>query len=109
MALIIKKENSKYQLISSITNESYHDEEWIDENEAKKVLIENAFIDFVENAIKINEDFPNSYQINGEPPKEHKKGSKKVSDLYENENVQEAFENEFEKIYKNLKLDFIIP
>jgi CRISPR/Cas system CMR subunit Cmr4 (Cas7 group RAMP superfamily) len=67
MGLIVKRnEEGKYQLIGTIADERYHEDEWITEDEAKKILIEQAFFDFLERAIKIDMTFPSRYRIENE-------------------------------------------
>lgn len=66
MGLIVKRNKiNQYQLSSSISDESYHPKKrWLSQDEAKKLLIEMAFIDFIEKAVQIDMDFPNRYKVN---------------------------------------------
>lgn len=66
MGLIVKRsKKNKYQLSSSISDESYHpDKQWISQDEAKELLIERAFWDFVSKAIEIDMEFPTRYNVN---------------------------------------------
>ncbi len=66
MGLIIKRNSEGlYNLKSSISDEQLHDEEWITEDKAKEVLINKAFVDFVEKVIEIDMEFPSKYTVNG--------------------------------------------
>ena len=59
MGLIIKRnDEGLYNLVSSFSDKQLHDEEWITEDEVKKLLIERAFCDFVEKVIEIDMEFP---------------------------------------------------
>jgi hypothetical protein len=66
MGLIVKRSKKhKYQLSSSISDESHHPtQQWITQDEAKKLLIERAFWKFVEQAIEIDMEFPTQYNVN---------------------------------------------
>lgn len=66
MGLEIKKnKEGLYSLTSTISDESYHPEsKWITLDDAKKLLIEKSFYKFVEEAIKIDMNFPNGYIVN---------------------------------------------
>lgn len=66
MGLIVtKNDNNEYHIVSSVSDECIHDNEWISIDEAKKILIEREFFRFMDSAIQINMDFPNGYSING--------------------------------------------
>lgn len=67
MGLIIKRnKDGLLSLKSSISDESYHpDKKWVTVREAKKIMIEKAFWEFVEKSIEYSMDFPNGYQVNG--------------------------------------------
>jgi hypothetical protein len=71
MGLEVKrhKGNGRYQLISTVSDERIHEKPWLTEDEAKKVLIERAFWRFIDDVNKIELDFPDTYRINDEPPK----------------------------------------
>lgn len=69
MGLEIKRKDGKYQMKSTISDERLHDEKWISEDEAKKVLIERAYCKFLEEAVKIDMEFPSTYSINGKREK----------------------------------------
>lgn len=59
----------KYQLRSTISNELYHEEDWVDLETAKKTLMETKIWDFFESLVQIDMEFPNFYHVNGKPPK----------------------------------------
>lgn len=110
MGLIVNQnDNGEYQLISSISDESYHPEkEWISEDEAKKILIEYAFWKFIEKTIEIDSCFPKDYYING--IKDYKSSPK--SDFLRwwldnacEENSDKIITERFEEISNRLKLD----
>jgi len=65
MGVVVKRNRKKeYQLYSSISDEILHDKEWLTEDEAKTILIERKFSEFIQNAIKIDMEFPNNYSVN---------------------------------------------
>lgn len=106
---ITKNDKGEYQLISTISNESYHpDKEWVSEAEAKKILIEDAFINFVNKAIEIDMTFPQNYRVNDINPKRSSVFNQWVLDAYESENVDKIFADKFEEIHSRLKLDIKI-
>ena len=63
---INRNEEYQYQLISTISDEKYHDEEWVSEDEAKRILITRKIWDFIEDIVEIDIAFPDTYRINGE-------------------------------------------
>jgi hypothetical protein len=107
-----KNDNSEYQLISTICDESYHPEkEWISEDECKKILIVQAFWEFVEKTLEIDSCFPNAYYINGK--KDFSKNDRSdflrwwMDNAY-GENSDEIITKKFEEISNRLKLDIKI-
>jgi hypothetical protein len=70
MGLSIKRnKGKKFQMVSTVSDERVHTKEWLSENEAKKELITRAFWKFLEQSLSIDMDFPDSYYVNGKPPK----------------------------------------
>lgn len=71
MGIIIRqhKRTGKFKLISSISDEKLHEEEWVDLDGAKKALIEAAFWRFIDEVNKIELDFPDAWHVNDERPK----------------------------------------
>lgn len=59
----------KYQLRSTISNELYHKEDWVDLETAKKTLMETKIWNFFESLVQIDMEFPNFYHVNGKAPK----------------------------------------
>lgn len=53
-----------FQLRSSISNELYHEEQWVDTEGAKKALINDKLWEFIADAQKIDMDFPSGYRVN---------------------------------------------
>jgi hypothetical protein len=107
-----KNDNNEYQLICTISDESYHPEkEWISEDECKKILIEQAFWKFVEKTLEIDSCFPNAYYINGK--KDFSKNDRSdflrwwLDNAY-GENSDEIITKKFEEISNRLKLDIKI-
>ena len=74
-----------YQIRCSMSNELYHTKKWITLDEAKKFLINNAIWDFITQVIKIDEDFPSGYNIDGIHPMRSNKGLNKISE-FDNDN-----------------------
>ena len=65
MGLNVKKNiKGEYKLTSTISDELLHDEDWISEKEAIKILIERQWFRFVEETIKIYMEFPSGYHVN---------------------------------------------
>lgn len=65
MGLEVKRNaKGEYQLKSTISGELYHDEKWVSEDEAKRCLIESAYCKFLEEAVKIDMEFPGHYRVN---------------------------------------------
>lgn len=101
------KRNRKglYQLKSTVSDEKLNDG-WITEDEVKKILIEKAYFDFVEKAIRIDMEFPFGYHVNDKlqfgKENEHIAGGKF---LIENWNKEDAIENKFREICKRLNIE----
>lgn len=104
-----RNDNNEYQLISTINGKPWHDKEWITEDEAKKTLINIAFNDFVEKAIKIDMEFPRRYNVNGKRYSDEKPSyTHWVLEAYESEDTECIIQNKFEEMYDRLKLTFKI-
>ena len=113
MGLEIKRtDKNLYSLKSTISDESYHPEkEWVTEDEAKATLIESAFCDFIDKAIKIDMEFPRGYSINGKREIFDKTEPNPKPSYYDwalQNNTDEAYKAKFEELYKRLKLTFKI-
>ena len=65
MGLDIKR-NKKglYKAKSTVSDESVTGGEWVTEDEFKKILIERAYFQFMQDVIKIDMEFPSGYGIN---------------------------------------------
>jgi len=98
MGLIIKKnKKGKYILKSSISNESLHpDEKTISEIEAKKILINRAYLKFLDEIIEIDMTFPNGYYVNDKYYMDRTKTSFNEWRL----SLYKLDDNESDKIYK---------
>jgi hypothetical protein len=63
MGIDIKKHKrikDTYSLTSSVSDESLHpDSKWVNETEAKRILINKLFWKFIDSAIEIDMTFPN--------------------------------------------------
>ena len=107
MGLNIKRnKKGQFKMISGISDEVLHEEEWISEDEAKKILIERAKWDFVCKVIEIDMEFPNDYHVNGKHcmiENKHMAGKKFVLTNWNNDNV---IEEKFQEICKRLNLNF---
>lgn len=66
MGLIITKKADLFKIECSIGGESYHpDKSWVTIDEAKRLLVEKAFYNFMDKALEISMDFPIKYNVNG--------------------------------------------
>ena len=108
MSIIINKDQNGYKLSSSTTKENLHDEEFINEDQVKVILINKQFWEFIESVIRINFDFPNGYFINNQLQTGNLNGAKLLADLYEKENCEELIFDKFTEVKEKLKLDFNI-
>ena len=105
MGLDIKR-NKKglYKAKSTISDESVSDD-WLTDDEFKKVLIVRAYWRFVEETIKIDLEFPNGYHVNDRREFIKEKaaaGSRFVLDNWDNGNV---IEEKFKEIINRLKIE----
>lgn len=113
MGLSIKKNNKgQYNLTSTVSGESYHpDKKWIDEDEAKRILIYSHFHKFIEKAIEIEMTFPNQYQVNGRYFHDEEKPSFNEWFLkaLKSDDVDKIISDKFEEVYNKLQLEIKIP
>jgi len=99
MGLIVKTKGDLYQLISSVSDERLHDEKWITEKDAKALLIEKAWWDFIKNSIEIYMDFPNGY---GNHNRADRKGLEWLIANWNDEKIKQKFD----EICKELEIEF---
>jgi len=109
MGLIITT-NSKglYKVKSSISDEILHEKKWITEEEVKKLLIERAYCNFVELAMKISMDFPRSYYVNGVYTmfdENIESGNHYICEIYESKLGYNQIFLDFNDVIDKLKLD----
>lgn len=110
MGLEIKRNSeNKYSLTSTISDESYHPEnEWVTEDEAKIILINEAYFKFVEKVIEIDMTFPNRYYVNGRYSIDETKPSfnEWMLTTLKSKNVDEVINTKFKEVTTRLNLDF---
>ena len=113
MGLDIKRnKEGLYSMKSTVSDESYHpDDEWITENEMKKILIHKALHKFIESAIEIDMAFPNYYHVNG---KYHRDDTKPCFNTWmikalKSDDLDDILEKKFTEVYNKLELEFKIP
>lgn len=107
MAISIKSnDKGLYKLISTVSDEQLHDEDWISENDVKKILIERHFMSFIEKAVEIDMEFPNHYFIDDKYVhiKDKPSFSHYIIKLMDENNYVEIY-NEFNKIVDKVKLN----
>lgn len=111
MGLGIKRnKKGQYQLISTISDESYHpDKKWITEDEAKVILINKAFWEFVKTSIEIDMEFPANYYVNGKYCNDKKPNFNiwMLKNAF-GDNGDVIITEKFEDIHKRLKLNINI-
>lgn len=103
-------EEGKYKLTSTITDGDLHDEDYVSEEEAKRILIHSAMWEFMEKVIKIGMDFPNQYSCDGV---RHRIEEKMVfNDWYlkvlKSDNYEKLMSDKFKEISKTLNIGFDI-
>lgn len=109
MALKIEKnEQGLYKLISTLTKETLHENEFIDESEVKKILISNELWNFLIKIIKIDIDFPTGYFVNNEVVKGNFKSDEFLNYAEKSGDYDSTVFNKFNEIRDSLKLDFNI-
>lgn len=110
MGLEIKRNDSgKFSLKSTISDESYHpNKDFISEEEAKIILINEAYFKFVEKVIEIDMTFPNHYMVNGKYSVDKTKSNfgEWMLKALKSDNVDEIINNKFKEVKERLKLDF---
>ena len=104
MGLDIKR-NKKglYKAKSSVSDKSVSDD-WVTEDEFKKILIERAYFKFMEDTIKIDMEFPSGHFVNGAYQcidEKHCAGSKWMIMNWNDE----AFNSKFKEICERLKIE----
>jgi hypothetical protein len=106
---ITTNDRGEYKLNSTISDESYHPhQKWVSEEEAKKLLIEEAFLRFIEKAIEIDLTFPTNYRINDICGKRTAVYYEWVSAAYKSADVNQTFADKFNEIHTRLKLEIKI-
>ena len=108
---ISKNDKGEYNLLSTISDMSWHpDNEWVTEDEAKKLLIHDLFFKFVNDAINIDMTFPNRYNVNGERHYDESKPdfNKFIGDAYKSKDVDKIINDKFSELHERLKLDIKI-
>jgi hypothetical protein len=114
MGIEIKRnKKSQYKLTSTVSGDCYHPEhDWVDEDEAKRILIYNQFHRFVEKVIEIDINFPRGYFVNGKYQK-HDEYNKPFNDWLMNalmsKDVDKIISDKFKEVYEKLKLEINIP
>jgi hypothetical protein len=106
--VIDRNKDGKYIVTSSVSDEQLHNEDSLSENETKKLLINQALWTFIEKAIEIDMEFPNSYGINDISPKRSGHFNAWMLANAYGENGDEILAKKFEEIYKKLNLKFNI-
>jgi hypothetical protein len=113
MGLEIKRnKKGQYRLISTVSGECYHpDQKWVDEEEAKKILIYSQFDKFVEKVIEIDMTFPNGYFVNDRyfNDKENISFHEWFLAALKSDDTDKIVSDKFEEVYNKLKLDIKIP
>jgi hypothetical protein len=110
MGLAIKKHKSRkgaYKLTSAISDESYHpDATWITEAETKRILIDKAFWEFIEKAIKIDMEFPHGYYVNDRyhVDKDKANYNEWYLESLKSENAGKTIMDKFAEVYDRLGL-----
>jgi NAD+--asparagine ADP-ribosyltransferase len=104
-----------YRIEDSVSGGCYHpDSQWVTTDEAKKILINDAFTDFVDRVFKIDMDFPRGYTVNDrrvpfhEYDKKKATGTQNYMDWAVEKHTSEEYEKKFEELYDRLKLTFKI-
>ncbi len=107
---INRNEKGEYKLTSTISGESYHPKkEWVSEDEAKKCLINNEFMRFIDKLIEIDMSFPNNYRVNDKMGDRQSDYNEWVLKASGSADVNEVFEDKVKEIYERLKLDIKLP
>ncbi len=108
MGLQVKRnEEGLYKLISSFTDKPYH-KGWITQEEAKAILINNAFWEFAEKVIELDVDFPFGYCVNGKREIDNKKkrGCNVTLELMQKNDGGKATYKMFKEILKKHDIKF---
>lgn len=109
MGLIIKKNKQDlFQLTSSISGEMLHEDEYITENESKKILVNTELWKFLKKVIEINMEFPKGYYINGKSIPTDNQFNQFIIDALKSEDAEDIIFSKFIEAQKDLNLDFSI-
>lgn len=105
MGLIVNKnKQNNFQLISTVSDERLHDEEWITREEAIKILVEKQAWRFIERVVEVYLDFPLGY-ANGEL--EIHRAERKFHDWWNKQKFDhEKLHQKFQKIIKEIDFSF---
>ena len=103
------KRNSKEQfnLVDSINNEQLHEKRWISIQEAKKILIERLYFNFLKDAISVDLEFPNGYSVNGilERSKVEMTGNEFLLNCFREGNSCKSLFEKFDQMKTDLNLN----
>jgi hypothetical protein len=107
MGLEIKKnKKGEYSFTSTISDESWHpDKEWVSEDEAKKLLMEDAFHSLIKKVIEIDMNFPHNYHVNGKYGNFTGDFHQFIIDAYKGGNYSKVLMDKFLEVAKRLDLD----
>lgn len=107
---VLKNKEGLYKLTSTVTDEDHHEEEWITENEAKKILIEKAYWDFLSDMVQIDMEFPHGYgsMEDGRFIDKNKagSGSQWMLDNYKTESPVKTLNDKIDEIKARLNITF---
>ena len=65
MGLQVKTKGDLFRVLSSISDESIHNNDWVELDVVKRELVNRRFFDFIQECIKIDFDFPKGYYVDG--------------------------------------------
>jgi hypothetical protein len=101
---ITKNEKEEFSLTSTISDELLLDK--VSEKEIKRFLIEDRLIKCFEDILKIDNDFPNGWRINGlyKMDKDKELFSKKILDTYNNNTYSEFMETNMKRLISEYNL-----
>jgi len=112
MGIVIKRKGKKFRLISSVSDECYHPEKrYVTEKEAKQILIDLAFFNFMQKVVEIGLKFPDSWFCDGIYIRDEEKAEQWRNFLKESLNAESCtrFTTEtYLKIKKELDIDLDI-
>jgi hypothetical protein len=104
MGLDIKKNKQGLYQVKCSTSDELLNENWISEDDVKKILIERAYFKFIEEVIKIDFEFPSGYYINGKSifNDKHLSGSKFIINNWKDD---DAINDKFKEICERLDIE----